>query len=187
MNLKSIVESILFVYGDPISVKKFGKAAGAEEKKVEAVLEELKGDYQDRGLCLVEKDGEWQLGSNPDNTKYIEELVKSEFSEELSRAALETLAIVAYKGPLTRVEIEYVRGVNSSFTLRNLLMRGLVERIDNPKDARSYLYRVSFKFLEYLGILSVGDLPGFDEFKKEKLELPEDSSIDSGQEKPEAV
>ncbi len=179
MNLKSVIESILFVYGDPVSLKKLGKAVGAEEKKVKTILEELRGDYQDRGLSLVEKDGEWQIGSNPDNAKYIEELVKSEFSEELSRVALETLAVIAYKGPLTRIEIEYVRGVNSSFTLRNLLMRGLVERIDNPKDARSYLYRVSFQFLEHLGLKSVEDLPAFDEFKKEKIEFPE--------EKPEAA
>jgi segregation and condensation protein B len=173
MNLKSIIESILFAYGDPISLKKLGKAAGAEEEKVEEALEELKRDYQDRGLCLVEKDGEYQLGSNPENAKYIEELVKNEFTEELSRAAVETLAIVAYKGPLPRADIEYVRGVNCSFTLRNLLMRGLVERIDNPRDARSYLYRVSFRFLEHLGLKSVEDLPGFAEFKTQKIELPE--------------
>ena len=184
MNLKSIVESILFAYGDPISLKKLSKAAGAGEKEVEAALEELKGDYRDRGLCLVEKDSEWQLGSNPDNAKYIEELVKNEFTEELSRSSVETLAIVAYKGPLPRADIEYVRGVNSSFTLRNLLMRGLAERIDNPKDARSYLYRVSFQFLEHLGLKSAEDLPGFAEFKKEKMELP-DLPVQAGEKQEE--
>lgn len=174
MNLKSIIESILFVYGDPVSIKKLGKAAGVSEGEVRQALESLKADYQERGLFLVEKDGEWQMGSNPQNAKFIEDLVKSEFSEELSKAALETLAVIGYKGPLTRIEIEYVRGVNSSFTLRNLMMRGLIERVENPKDARSYLYRVSFKFLGYLGLASVEDLPNFAEFKKEKIELPEE-------------
>ena len=174
MKLKSIIESILFAYGDPISVKKLAKAAGADAGEIGEALKELKKDYEEGGLSLVEKDEEWQIGTNPENAKYIEELIKSEFSEELSRPALETMAVIAYKGPLTRVEIEYVRGVNSSFTLRNLMMRGLVERVDNPKDARSYLYRVSFHFLEYLGLSSVEDLPGFAEFKEEKIELPEE-------------
>ena len=181
MNLKSIIESILFAYGDPISIKKLAKAVNAHEEKVLQALKELKDDYKNRGLSLVEKDSNWQLGSNPENAQFVEQLVKSEFSEELSKAALETLAVVAYKGPLTRAEIEFIRGVNSSFTLRNLLMRGLVERIDNPKDARSYLYLLSFKFLEHLGLSSIEELPGFKEFKEEKIELPEVSGPDDDQ------
>lgn len=148
------------------------KGAKASKEEVLASLAELKEEYKNRGLVLMEKDGEWQLGSNPANAALIEELVKSDFSEELSRAALETLAVIAYKGPLTRMDIEYVRGVNSSFTLRNLTLRGLIERIENPKDARSYLYRVSFDFLRHLGLGSSEELPGFKEFKEQKIELP---------------
>lgn len=172
MELKSTVESILFAYGDPISAEKIAKAAKVKKEEVLEALGKLEEDYQSRGLALVEKDGEFQLGSHPENAAQVEELVKSEFSEELSRASLETLAAIAYKGPLTRVDIEYVRGVNSSFTLRNLLMRGLTERIENPKDARSYLYSVSFKLLEHLGLRSVEELPGFKEFREQKIELP---------------
>ncbi len=169
MGLKSIIETILFVHGEPVSLEKLVKVTRAKKEDVTLALGELKKDYEGRGLTLLEKDAEWQIGSNPENAKYVEDFVKSEFSEELSRAALETVAIVAYQGPLTRAEIEYVRGVNSSFTLRNLLLRGLIERIENPKDARSYLYRISFDFLKYLGAASVEELPGYEEFKKQEI------------------
>ena len=95
--------------------------------------------------------------------------MKSEFNEELSRAAVETAAIIAYQGPLTRVDIEYVRGVNSSFILRSLMMRGLIERVENPKDARSYLYRISFDFLKHLGVVRIEELPQYEELHKEKM------------------
>lgn len=173
MSLQSVIETILFVHGEPITFDKLVKSAKAKKEAVLKALEELKKDYENRGLAILTKNDQYQLGSNPKNTKYIENLVKDEFSEELSRAAVETIAIIAYKGPLTRVEIEYVRGVNSSFTLRNLLMRGLVERIENPKDARSYLYRVSFDFLKHLGVNRLEDLPQYEEFRKSKIEVLE--------------
>lgn len=176
MSLKSALEALFFAHGDPMPLKKISAILGRKEGEINLWLEELKNDYQDRGLTLMEKNGEWQLGTNPEYTPYVEKLVKSEFSEELSRAGLETIAIVAYQGPLTRAEIEFIRGVNSSFTLRNLLLRGLVERIENPKDARSYLYRVSFEFLKYLGLGGVEGLPRFAEFKKEATEISEEGS-----------
>ena len=85
---------------------------------------------------------------------------------------MEALAIVAYKGPISRANIEYIRGVDSTFTLRNLLMRGLVEREENPKDRRSYLYRVSANFLKYIGISGMRDLPQYDEFREKEIEIP---------------
>ncbi len=174
--LKSKIETILFVYGEPLSLDKISKVTKANKEEVREALNELDKEYEGRGLVLMQKDEQWQLGSNPANSKYAEDLVKSEFGEELSRAAIETIAIVAYQGPLTRAQIEYVRGVNSSFTLRNLLMRGLVERTDNPKDARSYLYRVSFDFLKHLGLKSLEELPNFQELKKERIEVLEESA-----------
>lgn len=174
MNLKSIVETILFVHGEPMALDKLAQITKIQKEAVLKALNELKKDYEGRGLAILAKDERYQLGSNPENTKYIEYLVKNEFSEELSRAAIETVAIIAYKGPLTRVEVEYVRGVNSSFTLRNLLMRGLVERIENLKDARSYLYRVSFDFLKHLGVTQIEDLPQYEEFKKSRIEILEE-------------
>lgn len=180
MNLKSILETILFVHGEPISEEKLAKLANVKKGEITLALAELSKDYEGRaaageprpegrGLALLKKDDEWCLGTNPENAKFVKDLMKGEFSEELSRAAIETAAIIAYQGPITRAEIEYVRGVNSSFILRNLLMRGLVERIENPKDARSYLYRISFDFLKHLGLTKIGDLPQYQEFRQEKM------------------
>lgn len=169
MPLKSVLETILFAYGEPISEEKLAKLTKSKKEEVASALEELTKDYTNGGLTLLKKDGEWCLGTNPENTKFVEDLTKSEFGEELSRAAVETAAIIAYKGPITRADIEYVRGVNSSFTLRNLLVRGLVERIENPKDARSYLYRISFDFLKHLGLTKIEDLPQYEDYRKEKM------------------
>lgn len=178
INIKSVIETILLAYGDPISWEKLVKIIKTDQEKVREALGQLQQEYKDRGFVILEKDGEYQLGTNPDNAKFVEELVKSEFSEELSRAALETAALIAYRGPLTRAQIEYVRGVNSSFTLRNLLMRGLVERVENPQDARSYLYRISFNFLKHFGLKKIEDLPQYEEFRKERIEILEEPKED---------
>lgn len=174
MELKYIIESLLFVHGEPLSTDKLARVTKTKKEEIKRALEELKEEYRGRGLVILEKDDQWQLGTNPENARYIEELLKGEFTAELSRAALETVAIVAYKGPLTKAEIEYLRGLNSSFTLRNLLMRGLVERIENPKDARSYLYRVSFDFLKHFGAAKVENLPGYQEFRNTPADTPKE-------------
>lgn len=176
MNLKSIIETILFVRAEPIDLKTLMRISKHSAKEVRAVLEELTHEYTERGFMMLEKDDSWQLGSNPINAQYVEDLTKREFVQELSRSALETLTVIAYKGPMSRAEVEYLRGVNSSFTIRNLLMRGLVERVENPKDARSYLYRVTFDFLKHFGLTNMDQLPRFEEFKKQKIEILEEKS-----------
>jgi segregation and condensation protein B len=87
--------------------------------------------------------------------------------EGLSKAALEVLSIIAYKGPISRAEIESIRGVNCSFTLRSLMMKGLLERIDNPKDGRGYLYKISFEFMKKLGIENIDKLPDYQELSQD--------------------
>ena len=176
-SLTSIIESILFVHGEPMGVEKMSAITKRSSKEIVPALAELKKEYEERGFILIEYNGQWQIGSHPDNASYIEELAKSEFSEELSKAALETLAVIAYKGPITRPDIEYIRGVNCSFTLRNLLMRGVIEREENPKDARSYLYTVSMDFLKHLGLTKLEELPRFWEFRKENIEVAKDNDM----------
>nr|MDA3814739.1 SMC-Scp complex subunit ScpB [Patescibacteria group bacterium] len=110
-----------------------------------------------------------QLSSEPVFGEVVMKFMNKEVGEELSPAASEVLAVIAYRGPLTRAEIEYIRGVNCSFTLRNLAIRGLVDRKENPSDSRSYLYEISFEFMNSLGIKTVQELPGYkDLIKKEK-------------------
>ena len=108
------------------------------------------------------------MATNPENAHIVDQLIKSEIQENLSKAGLEVLAIVAYRGLMTRVEVEAIRGVNCSFTLRSLLMRGLVERIENPKDNRGYLYKISFEFLKKMGVENVKQLPDFEALSKDE-------------------
>jgi segregation and condensation protein B len=163
MNLKSVVESILFSIGEPISIERLAKTVGKDRDSIKNIVQELEKDYEtgNRGLRILIKNEEIQLASAPENSFYIEKLIKDELQEELTPASLETLAIVAYKGPLTRAEIEEIRGVNSSFILRNLLIRGLVERKGHPEDTRAYIYEISFNFLRKLGLKSVEELPDY--------------------------
>lgn len=165
MNLESIIESILFSIGEPISIEKLAKTLGKNKDLVKRTIEDLENNYEreDRGLRIIKKGEKVQLVSAPENSHYIEKLIKDELQEDLTPVSLEALAIVAYKGPITRAEIEEIRGVNSSYILRNLLIRGLIERKGHPEDARAYIYEVSFDFLRKLGLKSIEELP---EYKK---------------------
>ena len=165
-NIKLKIESVLLISGEGMNINRLTKLLKEKRSHIELALNELEGDYKERGIRLLHKDEEWQFGTAPENTEIIESLVKSEFTEDLSKASLEVLSIIAYKGPITRAEIEYIRGVNSSYSVRNLMLRGLIERIDNPKDARSYLYSISMEFLKYLGVEKDENLPQWEELHK---------------------
>lgn len=165
--LKSIIESVLFVSGEPVKISKIAKITGASKPEVENAIMALQADCQNGGLAIIKKEDAVEMVTNPGNSEYVGELVKSEIQENLSQAALEVLAIVAYKGPITRADIEAIRGVNSSFTLRSLLLRGLLERIDNPKDNRGYLYKISFEFMKKLGIDDISKLPDWETLSKD--------------------
>ena len=166
--IKSIVESVLFVSGEPVKIARLVKITGASKPEVENAIMMLQTEYAGRGLALVRKEDEVQLATNPENAEYVDDLVKSEIQENLSKAALEVLSIVAYRGPISRIDVEAIRGVNCTFTLRTLLMRGLLERVENPKDNRSFLYKISFDFLKKLGVDDVGKLPDFETLSKDE-------------------
>jgi len=166
MDLDSQIEAILFINGEPISIKRLSDLTEHSEEEINKAITALEQKLSGRGIRLLRKDNEVMLGTAPEISDLTEKLIKDEFSGELTKAALEVLTIVVYKGPVTRSEIDYIRGVNSSFTLRNLLIRGLIERVPNPKDQRSYLYTYSFKLLQYLGIEQVNKLPEYDLFRK---------------------
>lgn len=167
--LKSIIESILFISGEPVKIKRLAKIIGVKPEEIENAVMVLLGDYsKKRGLVIIRKEDELQMATNPDNAEFLNDLVNSEIQENLSKAALEVLSIVAYRGPLTRMDMEAIRGVNCSFTLRTLLMRGLVERIDNPADSRSFIYKISFDFLKKLGLSRIEDLPDFEVLSKDE-------------------
>lgn len=176
MQTTSIIEALLFTHGQAMELKELERLLERPSEEIRNAVNQLIEEYQNRGLVLVEKDGAVEIGSHPDAHAYVEKLIKREFSEELSRSGLETLAIVAYKGPLSRPEIDYIRGVNSSFTLRNLLMRGLIERTPHPHDARSYQYRISFQFLQHFGLSKFEELPEYESLRKEVIEIAEEKN-----------
>lgn len=175
MNLESIIESLLFLSGEPMSFRKLGQIVGVSSKEIREVVLSLKNNLEEnnRGLRILIKEDECQMASAPENSAFSQKLMQNFFNEDLSRSSLEVLAIVAYRGPITRSGIDNIRGVDSSYVLRNLLIRGLIERTENPKDSRSYLYKISFDFLKYLGISSIEEMPKFNELneKIDKFEL----------------
>ena len=166
MDAASAIESILFVHGEPLTEKRIAAILEVPKTEVAAGLAGLSRRLAGRGLALIEHAGAWQLVTHPDCARFVEALGRHQHAEELSRAALETLAIVAYRGPLTRVEVEYIRGVQSSFSLRTLLLRGLVERAEHQDGARSFVYSVSMDFLKYLGLARLSDLPDYESLRR---------------------
>ncbi len=165
-NLVAAIEAILFVYGEPIALKRLAKMTGREESEIIESLRYLedKLKMEERGLCLVHHEDKVQLTTKPHFKILIETIAKEEFEEDLTPAALETLAIVMYSGPISRIDVEYIRGVNSSFILRNLLMRGLVERAIDPKRANAYVYSTSFELLKHVGLPRIEALPEYEHY-----------------------
>ena len=169
-NLESKIESVLFFKNEPVSLAELSKLLNVPRENLQYAISNLQKEYVNRGIVLV-TDGEYvNFGTHPDTSSLIENLQKEEFSRELGRAGLETLAIVLYKGPVSRREIDHIRGVNSSFILRTLLIRGLIERADPSTSlgaGRSYSYKATLKLLEHLGITRREDLPEYQNaFKK---------------------
>lgn len=167
-NLENKIEAILFFKNEPVSVGELSKWLGEKPDRVKVAITNLSGSYKERGIVLITDRESVSLGTHPSFSDLIENLQKEELSRELGRASLETLAIVLYKGPISRREIDHIRGVNSSFILRTLLVRGLVERTDpsiNSGQAsinRSYSYKATLKLFEYLGITCREDLPEYE-------------------------
>ncbi len=182
MDLDSYIEAILFLEGEPIKIKRLAEILDQPEKKINEALETLDKNLEHRGIRLIRKDSEVMLGSAPEATKICEEVSKEEFNRDIGKAGLEILATVIYRSPVSRADIDYIRGVNSSFSLRNLLVRGLVERKTNPKDSRSYLYSPSFRFLQFLGVTDVKKLPEYENFGKIVEQFMENSKEEVGAE-----
>jgi segregation and condensation protein B len=148
--------------------KKLSKILGVSESEILDAVKKLDAELKNRdgGLWLVSDEEKIQLTTRPEFAKLLEQIIKEELKEDLSPASLETLSIIAYSAPISRAELDYVRGVNSSFILRSLLLRGLIERETDPKRGNAFIYRPSLEFLKFVGASSAQDLPEFEKYSK---------------------
>ncbi|MEI8269845.1 MAG: SMC-Scp complex subunit ScpB [bacterium] len=184
MNIEQKIEAILFWRGEPMTRKKLSEILEVGQNEINEGIEKLKENLVNRGIVLVEKENELTLGTNSEISELIEKLQKEELNKELSKASLETLSILLYKNGTTRAEIDYIRGVNSSFILRALSVRGLVEKSVDPNDSRRFIYKPSLNLLSFMGIKSIEELPEFGDINKSieesalalEQELKEDES-----------
>ncbi len=160
---KSIVESLLFAAGDEgLTLKQLTTVLEIDERVVLDVISSLKDDYQapDRGIAIIELAGTWQLTTKKEHSTYLKKLVESPVTQSLSQAALETLAIVAYKQPITRTEVESIRGVKSERPLQTLAAKALVKEVGRAEGTgRAILYGTTREFLDYFGLKDIKELP----------------------------
>lgn len=171
-DLSNKLESILFVSNKPLTAKALARLLEIDELDVKRALAELALQRKDSGVVLLEADEGFQLASNSANSTAVKNFLNADLRERLTDASVEVLAIIAYRQPVSRSEIEAIRGVNSQYSIRALLIRGLVEKIPNPDDARANLYQVTTEFLQHMGLTAIADLPEFNQLTSQ-VKLPE--------------
>jgi segregation and condensation protein B len=164
MDIIAQIESILFVASKPLKIEQIARIVEKSDSKVQEVIETLMSKYNhdSSGIHILYTDSMYQMATNPNNAPVVECFIKDEIVGELTRAQLETLTVVAYRGPITRPELEQIRGVNCAIIIRNLMIRGLiVEQKQTEKIVPEY--NISLEALRHLGIESVTELPKYDE------------------------
>lgn len=162
------LEALLFVAGEPVPIAALARASGATSDAVENSLTKLASQSEERGagIRVLRSPEGVQLVTAPSAASAVDAFIMTGMRERLTPAAAETLAIVAYRGPISRAAIEAIRGVNSSFTVRLLALRGLVTRSQHPSDARRFVYSVSAEFLRHLGVTAPELLPQYAELRQ---------------------
>lgn len=179
-SLKSKIESLLFISNQPFSIKKLVNITKSDKDKVETAIKELMTHYnqESKGVAIQKIGDKVQMVTAPDNAKLVKDYIKEETTGELTRPALETLTIVAYRGPISRAEIEQIRGVNCAIILRNLLMRGMVESKEDKKKMQT-IYNITFDFLKFLGLNEQSELPDYEKLNSseslDKILNPEEA------------
>lgn len=167
VRFRNIVEALLFISDQPLTLERMAEVTDVEKEEIKQAVDELSNEYRraDRGFQIREVAGGYRMYSHPAYAQYIEKLILSYDHRRLSQAALETLSIVAYKQPVTKVDIAAVRGVNSEGVVNTLVNRGLVKEIgkqDSP--GLPVLYGTTDRFLESFGLKNNSELPSLDEF-----------------------
>jgi segregation and condensation protein B len=169
--LKSQILSILFVSSKPVLLSELSSVLEVSPDEIKSTIAELVAGNEHSGIILLAHNDKLQLASNPDNSSVVKNFLALELREKLTESALETLAIILYKQPVSKAEIENIRGVNSQYTIRHLLIRGLIEKISSPTDKRVQNYKTTLEFMQHLGVKNINDLPDFEELTK-GIDLP---------------
>jgi len=164
MSTISKIESILFVASKPLSIKKIASVLHTDAEDVASALDELRAKYNhaDSGISILQNGEEWQMTASADNGEVSKNFLKAEVSGELTRPQLETLTVISYCGPITKPELEQIRGVNCSLILRNLMLRGLIKENEDGS-ALLPVYEVTMDYLRHLGLNSLTELPNYAE------------------------
>lgn len=194
-DLRGIIESLLFVANEPLTVERLAELTEAEESAIRNTLAEIEEEYrkQNRGFQLKEISGGYRLYTHPGYAEYVEKLVLTSDYRRLTQAALETLAIIAYKQPITRAEISAIRGVNVDAVLYSLQDKGLIREIGREKTpGQPILYGTTEVFLEKFGLTDISQLPPLEQFQpdeatKERIRVNLTSAAQGEQEAPEAT
>jgi segregation and condensation protein B len=170
MEHEKALEALLFVSGEPVTLKEAARLLACNIATLETALEALSASLADRGIRVLRLDDKITLSTAPEASGLIEKLNRERLEGDLSRSALEALSIILCKGKVSRSSIDYIRGVNSTFALHTLLVRGLVEREQDTKDARVFLYKPTIDLLKHLGVASVNDFPEIAALQKDMKE-----------------
>jgi segregation and condensation protein B len=172
-NKLAALEALLFIHGEPLPLGKIAAVLDVPESALPQLFEEFKRSLADeaRGLAFIADKRTVQLVTKPALSPVIQDFVKREMTEDLTPASLEAMSLIAYLGPLPRSRLDYLRGVNSSFILRSLMMRGLVERYPDPDQPSAMLYRATIDLWKHLGVEDQAHLPEYEKFKN-ILEIP---------------
>jgi len=171
--IKAVIENILLAADQPVSEAQFKNLLGDEVEKVsfKSVLEELVDEYSSRNLQILQVAEGYQLCTRHDYSDWVRKFLKFDKTTKLSQPSLDTLAIIAYKQPLTKAEVEEIRGVDSSGVVRTLLEKKVISPGGRKKvPGRPIMYRTTRKFLEYFGLRDLSDLPTLEDFKESELE-----------------
>lgn len=183
MNYKAVIEGLLFVSGDEgMDANEICNIISKEKDFVNNIIKELYNDYEnnDRGIHLELLGEKYKLTTKEEHKEFYKKLIDNEQDNNLSQSALEVLAIIAYNGPITRIQIDEIRGVNGSYIIRKLLLKGLIEDVGVSETAgKPKLYNVSKKFLDYFGLANISELPKINFINEEDFEDNNLSLFDS--------
>lgn len=178
----SVIESLLFVSGEPMKIKDIASIIDCNEDYTKELLKEISSSYEEerRGIKLISINDGFQLVTKPQNSDYIQKILKSNVRQSLSQASIETLAIIAYKQPITRVDIDEIRGVKSDSAIMKLIEKNLIKesgRLEVP--GRPILYSTTDEFLKQFNIQRLNELPNLESFGIESIIATEEVASDS--------